>query len=294
MLFGFNTLSLFKARASAELLSETARCADRLGFDSMWIGHHVIFETVFRSTYPYGPNPLAADDMRIDTWATFAFLAGVTKRLRFASGVYLAPLVSPFLTARAVATADYLSGGRMILGLGVGWNREEFDMLEQDFTTRGARTDEIIDILRRLFTEETIEHHGRFYNFGPVAFEPKPVQRPWPPMLYGGLSPPALARAARLEGCILPTNDLGEIAGALEVIHGHRRELGKANEPFDVTAVAPSPLSREALKPYADLGVTRVNFDVGSDALSPGYKPVPMTVEGITANLTRIADAVLG
>lgn len=293
MLFGLSTLSLFKAGASAELLAHVARSADELGFDSMWMGHHVIFETEMTSPYPYGHNPMTSATPRLDTWITLTYLAAVTKRLRFGSAVYLTPLINPLITARAVMSADYLSGGRMLFGMGVGWNREEFAMLEQDFSTRGARTDEIVDILRKLFTEQTITHEGAFYNFGPVNFEPKPIQRPWPPMLYGGMSPRALARAARLDGCVLPTNDFAEIKAALDSIQSHREKAGTCDQPFDITVAGPFPLTPASLEPLIELGVNRVNFDVGTNPLDPQNPLVPIEAEALTRNLERMAEHFL-
>lgn len=290
MLFGLSTLTLLKGGATPELLADVARCADDLGFDSMWMGHHVILKTEDDSPYPYGMNPLTSATPRLDTWVTLAYLSAVTKRLRFGSAVYVTPLINPFLTARAIATADYLSGGRMIFGMGVGWNREEFEMLEQKFEDRGARTDEIIDIIRKLFSEETIKHEGRFYQFGPVNFEPKPVQRPHPPMLYGGTTPPALARAARLDGCFLPTTDLAQIATLLETIRGHRQVAGLDGQPYDITVPGPFPLTPEGIERYAELGATRLYIDPAISPFDPENPMVQITSNALARNLERIAE----
>jgi probable F420-dependent oxidoreductase len=273
-----------------------ARKADELGYDSMWMGHHVVFGTEISATYPYsadgrGPHHPRMD--RLDPWTLFAHLSAITRRLRFATGVYLLPLVNPFVTARAVGTADVLSGGRMIVGIGVGWNQEEYEIVGEDFTTRGERADEILDILRKLWSLDTIEHHGRHYEFGPVHFEPKPVQRPHPPFLGGGASPAALRRAAVLDGCYLPAADLDVLKAPLAEISRLREEAGLAAQPYDITVGMPVPLTREALHRFEEVGVTRVVFEIGANPLAEGGQSVPATAGSLIRNLEQVAEVAL-
>jgi probable F420-dependent oxidoreductase len=293
MLVGFNTLALYAEKVDPEVYVDVARKADELGYDSMWMGHHVVFPTEISPTYPYssdGRGPHTPDMHRLDPWVLFAHLAGVTRRLRFATGVYLLPLVNPFVTARAIATADVLSGGRIIVGVGVGWNREEYEIVGETFTNRGRRADEILEILRRLWTEDTIEFRGTHYSFEPVKFEPKPAQRPHPPILYGGFSPAALRRAARLDGCYLPVSDLGVVEGLLGEMRRLRAEAGVESQPFDVTVGAPRPLTVDALRRFEDVGVNRVVFEIGTCPLGETPESVPVTKEDLTANLERVAE----
>jgi len=296
MLIGFNTVDIYKSNADPDLFATVARKADELGFDSLWTGHHVIFGTEISATYPYsadGRGPHHPRMHRIDPWTLFAHLSAITTRLRFATGVYILPLVNPFVTARAIATADVLSRGRIIVGVGVGWNREEFEIVGEDFATRGRRADEILTILKRLWNEDTIEFDGEHYSFPPVHFEPKPVQRPHPPLLGGGGTPAALRRAATLDGCYLPVADLDVLAGPLAQIRRHRQALGLAGEPYDITTGAPSPLTRDALRRFEDAGVTRVVFDIGTSPVDEGHPPIPVAAQALTQNLERVADAVL-
>ena len=297
MLIGFNTLAIYQENADVDLYAAVAKTADELGYDSMWMGHHVIFGTEISATYPYsadGRGPHHPRMHRLDPWTLFAYLGGLTSRLRFATGVYILPLVNPFATARAIATADVLSKGRMIVGMGVGWNREEFEIVGEDFTTRGERADEILEILRRLWNDDTIEFSGKHYSFGPVHFEPKPAQRPHPPFLGGGGTPAALRRAAALDGCYLPVTDLDTLARPLAEIRRLRQEAGLADQPYDITVGAPAPLTRDGLRRFEDAGVSRVVFEIGTCPLEQGSPPVSATPEALTRNLEQVAEAVLG
>ena len=133
-----------------------------------------------------------------DAFAYLAFLAARTERVRLGTHVFNIGLRHPFTTARGVQTVDLLSSGRFEFGIGASWLEEEWDATELDFATRGRRVDEAIEVCKRLWTEETVTHHGEFFAFDEVVFEPKPVQQPWPPILVGGESKAALRRAARL------------------------------------------------------------------------------------------------
>ena len=125
-----------------------------------------------------------------------SFLAGKTERIRFGTHVFNIGLRHPFVTARSVATLDIVSGGRAEFGVGASWLEAEWDAVGLDFKTRGRRVDEAITVCQRLWSDSVIEHHGENFDFGPVMFEPKPVQSPWPPMHIGGDGAAALRRAA--------------------------------------------------------------------------------------------------
>jgi probable F420-dependent oxidoreductase len=297
MHLGFTTVSLYSQNAEVGLYASIARRADQLGFESMWAGHHIALPTALAPDYPYtatGIGPHRARMHRLDPWVLFAHLAAQTERLRFGSGIYLLPLVSPLVTARAVATADVLSNGRIIFGIGVGWNREEYAIVGEDFGSRGARTDEIIEILRRLWTEHLTSFDGEYYAFEEIGFEPKPVQRPHPPILYGGSSPVALRRAARLDGCYLPGTDLPETLRLIELARAARASTELASAPFDITVGAPNPLTRSTLELLEERGATRVLFDVAASPLADDATPLPHTEEALHANLEAVGDALLG
>ena len=182
-------------------LDPIARTADECGWDALTFSDHIVHPERMESKYPYtadGGTYWDAQNPWPDPWITIASLAAVTTRLHFTTNVFILPARNPVLVAKAVSTAAVLSGDRVALGIGVGWMKEEFEILEQNFHTRGKRTDEAIEILRLLWSGEMVEYHGRHYDFAPMQMRPAPQQPV--PIFVGGLSKPALARAARCDG----------------------------------------------------------------------------------------------
>ncbi len=244
-------------------LTTVASAADELGYESVWIWEHLVYPKVIRSKYPYSPDgtPPFADDRTLDPWVTLGHIAAVTKRIRLGTNIYILPLRNPFITARSVLTVDILSGGRVMLGAGVGWLAEEYELLGEDFHNRGQRAEEIVAVLKALWTQPEPEYHGRFYDFGPVRFEPKPVQKPHPPIIFGGESDAAMRRAARLGDGWISSGALEtpETAAAkVAKLMAWRREAGRADEPFEITVVGGAWLDREALRRFEEAGVTRL------------------------------------
>lgn len=203
--------------ASPENLVCLARRAEELGYDSIWVSDHIIAPEGFASVYPYGSNPPLSTpgaEIYYEPLTTLAYLAGATQQIRLGISVLVVPMRNPVYTAKIIATLDALSGGRVILGVGAGWLREEFEALGQDgagFVQRGRKTDEWIAIYRTLWSDETVvSFEGEFYSLPPVRSFPKPVQRPvqyasaqsryWPgpPIWVGGNTKAALRRVARL------------------------------------------------------------------------------------------------
>ncbi|MEY2436590.1 MAG: hypothetical protein QOF97_1426, partial [Acidimicrobiaceae bacterium] len=173
--------------------------ADRLGYESVWLPEHLVFPVVMAGSPFAGDDhpPVPPSTPVFDAFAYLSYLAGRTQQIRLATHVYNLGLRHPFVAARAIATLDIVSGGRAIAGVGASWLAEEWTAVGLDFATRGRRLDEALEVCRRLWTEEVVEHHGEFFDFDPVMFEPKPVQRPHPPIVVGGESKPALRRAAQ-------------------------------------------------------------------------------------------------
>ncbi|UCE84844.1 MAG: TIGR03619 family F420-dependent LLM class oxidoreductase, partial [Deltaproteobacteria bacterium] len=195
MKFGVSTGSLHPG-----FFLEVAREAERLGYESFWMPEHLVFPIdMAGSPHPGEAQPPVPPSTPVfDAFAYLCFVAGRTTRIRLGTNVYLLGLRHPFTAARAVQTLDIVSGGRAEVGIGAGWLRSEWTAAGLDPRTRGRRLDEAIEVCKRLWTEETIEHRGEFFSFDPVMFEPKPIQKPWPPLHIGGESEAALRRAARL------------------------------------------------------------------------------------------------
>jgi len=173
---------------------------EALGFSSTMIADHIVFPTEIASRYPYtvsGDFPGGGD--ALDQLTLLAFAAGRTRSLRLVTSVMILPYRNPVLTAKMLATIDVLSRGRVTVGAGVGWLREEFEALgSPDFDRRGSVSDEWIRIFKTLWTQSPASFEGQFYRFAPLKCEPLPVQKPHPPIWIGGHSKVALRRAARL------------------------------------------------------------------------------------------------
>src|SRR5262245_17997298 len=187
-----------------------------------------------------------------------ASLPAKTSRLRLGTNVYLLGLRHPFAAARAVATLDLLSGGRAEVGIGAGWLREEWRAAGLDPRTRGRRLDEALAVCKRLWSEPVVEHHGRFFAFPPVAFEPKPVQKPWPPIHVGGESEAALRRAASAaDGWYGLVHDVESAAARVRRLRELRREAGRERERFEVT-LGGEVRAPDDLRRWQDAGVDRL------------------------------------
>ncbi|MBC6463455.1 TIGR03619 family F420-dependent LLM class oxidoreductase [Actinomadura sp. HBU206391] len=233
--------------------------ADRLGFDSVWIPEHLVFTTdLSTANYPGTGEPgIAPHTPLYDAPAYLCALAAVTSRIRLGTAVHLFGLRHPVASARAFATLDQISGGRAIVGIGAGWYEGEWIAAGLDFRSRGRRLDEAVAVARRLWTENVVEHHGEFYDFPEVAFEPKPVQDPLP-VVVGGESDAALRRAARHDGWISMPQTIEAAASRLERLRRHREEAGRADLPFEVTVHAYELSGPGEVADWAALGVDRL------------------------------------
>jgi probable F420-dependent oxidoreductase len=179
-----------------------AQNAEALGFDSVWISDHVVVPERISSAYPYstdGSFPVSPTQAYLEPLATLGYLAGKTQRVRMGIAVLILPYRHPLLTAKMVATLDNLSGGRIDLGIGVGWMREEFEALGQSadvYEHRGSATDEQLQIFKSVWTRDVTAHAGRFYQFEALGAHPHPLQKPHPPIWVGGHTRVALRRTA--------------------------------------------------------------------------------------------------
>jgi probable F420-dependent oxidoreductase len=262
---------------------EIARRAEELGYQAVWAPEHLVFPVQMPNLSPSGPvdHPYLPPDLPVhDVWVYLAQIAAATRTIRLGTSVYILPLRHPIVVARAAMSLDVFSGGRLDFGIGVGWLPEEFAILGLDFATRGARADEMIAIMRRLWTEPEIAHNGRFFSFPAIKFEPKPLQRPGPPLLVGGETPPALRRAARHgDGWIGMGSSPERAAEMVGRLRALRAEYGRTGE-FQVIVSAGQP-DLDTVRHYADAGVTGLYVSLWR-----------RTAEAPDA-LARYADAVL-
>jgi probable F420-dependent oxidoreductase len=242
-----------------EHLAELAVAAEACGFAAMAFPDHVVHPEELDTPYPYtadGSRRWSAFTPWVDPWVAIGACAALTTRLRFTNNVFVLAMRNPFLAAKAIATASVLSRGRVILTVGVGWSKIEYSLAGQDFHTRGRRTDEMIGILRKLWTGEMVEHRGRDYAFPRLEMNPPP---PAPiPIWVGGISDAALRRAARYDGWLSDLQTSAEIAACIERVARYRAEQGRAGELFDVMASASDAFTLDGYRRLQDAGVTHV------------------------------------
>lgn len=233
--------------------------AERAGFEAVWLAEHVATPLSSGSSYPYsrdGQPFYDPDTPLVDVTVAMAYLAARTSTMKFGTGVFVLPLRNPFLVAKAWATLQNFSAGRVMLGIGVGWLREEFEAVGAEFRRRGRRMEEMIEVMNRLWTGQPVAYDGEFYRFEQVQVRPAPDVPV--PMVFGGTAPRALERAARLgDGWYGPRQDLSATIDCRDVIERHRRELGKTN-PFVYYARLKGEPVKDEVQRYADTGFEHV------------------------------------
>ncbi len=235
--------------------------AERLGFASIWAPEHVVLLERYSSKYPYstGEFPMPTDTPFADPFTTLAFVAACTSKIKLATGICLVPEHNPLVLAKTVASLDRLSGGRFILGVGIGWLAEEFQALGISFERRAQRTREYIDVMRKLWVEPKSSHHGEFVSFPEVQSFPKPHNRTVP-VWFGGETPPALRRVGEYGDGWIGFNLLPDEAGAkIKRIEEILKANGRKRSDVHL-AVSPytKPITRDDLKRYRDVGADQV------------------------------------
>jgi probable F420-dependent oxidoreductase len=275
--------------ATPEFMTELAELGDQLGYDSLQVTDHILVPSQVNSRYPYNATGVFASRPETDYYepiSLLAYLIGRTRRIRLGTSVLILPYRNPLLVAKQLACMDRLSGGRMVLGVGVGWMEEEFRILDApSFAERGAVTDEYIEGFRRIWREGTTTLEGRYIHTPEIGVNPRPAQAGGIPIIVGGVRRPAIRRAARLgdgwQPFKLPPDEL--ITG-LNYLRAQARRSGRDLRGFTVslrlglrmtrepterrpeeepwkTLVGPARDVLQHLRTYRDLGVTEVVFD---------------------------------
>ena len=205
-------------RGDSESIAALAQRAENAALDSIWVGDHISF---------YIPI--------LESLTLLSYMAGATSRIELCTGVYLLPLRNPTTTAKVTSTLDVLSGGRLKLGVGVGGEfPAEFEASGVPLDERGSRADEAIEILRKLWNEEGVEHAGRHFSFGPVTLAPRPAQKNGPPIIVGGRKGPSFRRAGRLgDGYLSHMCSADQYAANMELIRNHAISVKRSHVPFE-------------------------------------------------------------
>lgn len=261
-----------------------AQSADDNGLESLWRGEHILTPRVIKSIDPYYARALPPGMERfamIEPITLASFLSAKTRRIKFSTGITIAALHVPAQLARVVATADIVSDGRMMLAVGIGWLKEEYDILGVDWKTRGSRTDEAIQVVRTLWCDQHPQFQGRHFTLPPVTFQPKPVQKPSPPIFVAGLSPAAIRRAVRFgDGWYGHDLTVAEAKTIIDRIHSEREKSENLDKPFEITTRAPWDISIAEFDRFRAIGVDRLVLDVGS-AFNDGLSEVLTRLERI-------------
>ncbi|MBI4514398.1 MAG: TIGR03619 family F420-dependent LLM class oxidoreductase [Deltaproteobacteria bacterium] len=218
-----------------------AQMAEQYGFESIWVVEHVVMAVEYDSVYPYDPSgrsPFTAEVVQPDPLLWLTYVAAHTRTIRLATGVLILPQRNPLILAKELATMDRLSGGRVELGIGVGWVREEAQALGTDFHTRGRRADEYIAVMRTLWREPIASFHGEFVNFDRVVSRPTPVQAGGVPIIVGGHSAAAARRAGRLGNGFFPLGVFGsQLAGLRAIMTAEAQRHGRDPGAIPLTCV---------------------------------------------------------
>ena len=296
MKYGFN-LTTRGPLATPEGLAALTSHGEDLGYDAVFVGDHILVPRNIASPYPNtegGEFPGTPTGASLEQLTLLSFLAGRTRTIRLVTGVLIVPHRNPLVAAKALATMDVLSEGRLVVGVGVGWMREEFETLGlPSIEERGAVTDEYIRAFKELWTSENPTFEGKYCRFGDIGFQPKPMQKPHPPIWVGGESRPALRRAAELgngwyplaSNPAFPLATPEQLAAALERLGSHARRDGRDPAEIEVSyrthmfelegnggsrafsdgerppLVGSAEQIASGIRRYEDMGVSRLVFD---------------------------------
>ena len=246
--------------SSVSHLTSLAPVADQHGWHAMSFSDHVVHPATIRTPYPYtedGSRRWEAFTDWPDPWVMMGALSTITEQLRFTNNIFVLPMRNPYLTAKAISTAAIVSNNRITPAIGVGWSREEFELMGQDFSTRGKRTDEILEIMRLLWSGEMVEYQGQYYQFDSMEMNPAPSA--YIPIWIGGISDPAMKRAARIgDGWVTDLQTSDEIIECVGRIQTWRREYGRVQEPFEIMATPSDAFDVDGYRRLEDAGVTHI------------------------------------
>jgi probable F420-dependent oxidoreductase len=295
--------------ASGDFLRRSIQAAEKVGFSAYWLPEHVVqFAAYPESTYPYaegsgqelpeqspdaplqfGDDTYAMSDPRndlVDPVVGMTWLAAATSTIEVGTNILVLPQRNPVVLAKALATLDAFSGGRVALGVGVGWAREEFAALGADFATRGRRTDEAIQAMRALWTEEASTYSGDFFAFKDAYCFPKPARPGGVPVFIGGESKAALRRIATLGDGWLPYNlPVGDAAPVIAELKEMTRRAGRDPEKLRIAKIVYSTAKLDDLKRYRDAGVTEFNLASSGE--------IPLDPAGIEAKFAEFAERLV-
>ena len=286
MKFGIVPINL-REFTDPEMLMPFVQRAEALGYESVWTAEHVIIPKQYDSVYPYNPDgklPFKSDAPIIDPLVALTFIAAATKKLRLGTGVNILPQMSPLYLAKWVSSIDHLSQGRLMLGLGIGWLREEFAAIGVPFERRGKRSNEYLEALKAVWTSEEVNYQGEFINWQGFSMRPKPTQPGGVPLVIGGISQPAIRRTVKYgDGWYVIGKDPDDYRTHMQALAEECERQGRDINELEITAYWNYYTERlESLGVYEELGVHRLL--VNMHALRAG---------DVTVAMERFAEQVI-
>jgi probable F420-dependent oxidoreductase len=249
-LFGMN----MRPCVTPEAIGAVARAAENAGFDSFWGGEHIALPDP-----PTASTPMPPRTVFMDLCATIAFAAAHTRTIRFGTGIMILPLRNPVVLAKQLASVDVMSGGRLIFGVGISNIEGEYNAVGMPFDHKGKRAEEAIALMKTLWSMECAQFRGRFFSLDGVRAEPRPVQKPHPPIVFGGKSAYAFSRTARIgDGWFGYGLDLEATANCISGIRAACDRHGRSFDQIEISVTPKSELDLDLAHRYAELGVARL------------------------------------
>jgi len=249
-LFGINMRPCDHPATAARV----ARAAEDAGFDSLWTGEHIVL-----ADPQTPPSPMPPEVPFVDSAVALAFVAGYTRTIKLATGIIILPQRNPLVLAKELASVDVVSDGRLICGFGIGSLEVEYNALGVPFDHKGKRAEEYVGAMRAIWTMEKPEYRGRYVSFAGVRAEPRPVQKPCPPIIFGGNSVHAFSRTARLgDGWFGFGLDRDRTAGYIDGIKKACERFGRSFDQIEISVTPKGKVDLEVAKQFAGLGIHRI------------------------------------
>ena len=264
-------------------VADIAAKAEALGFESIWLPEHPVMPVNTASKYPGSPDGSIPDYMSdmADPYIGLARASAVTSKIKLGTGITLIPERNPLVLAGAIASLDRFSGGRFLLGIGTGWLREETEIMGGDFDHRWTQARESIEVMRALWTQDTAEYHGRYYDFPPVQCNPKPAQEGGPPVILGGNARNVFRRVARWGNGWMPTASSPEqIAAGRAAIDELADASGRDPSEIGITVFGQAP-DRELISQFERAGANRVIVRLGDTTSAQALDEMEKIAEAV-------------
>ncbi len=305
MRLGFNLPNIGPA-ASPSAVKEVAQRAEALRYDSLWVTERLVYPLNPQTPYPATPDGSLPEQYKrvLDPIETLTFAAAHTSRIALGTSILDIPYYNPVVLARRLTTLDVLSGGRLRVGFGLGWSKDEFDVVGASLKDRGLRADEFLTVLKMIWTTDPVEFHGNYYQIPRSVIGPKPIQKPHPPIYLAAFAQPALKRAATMAN---GWNPVGLSADQMRPMISQLKEMAKAagRDPGQIEVIVrgnllitPKPLGQDRwiltgtldqiktdIEQVRNLGVNELFFD-------PTFSPEGETAEAFLGCMERIRQLV--